>query len=217
MKEAPKPSRYDEVMKFLCSRAPEDILQFLCGWEHIENVESIGAEVSIASRVADRVFSVVVENAEESEPYLVHFEFQSERDRRMGARLLGYAGGLIYNESKKVLPLVWFVGEKRPSHWPEGQWSRVVSEDWSVEGSGAVIHWREIWLPGGYDAFTFFEQAPPALWPFAATMEGSRSADFVEQIYHRLLYLDVEDSLRQDLLLVSAALLSRKHPWHTAR
>lgn len=117
---------FDELMKHLADHFGPQLVAYLGGIDGIESCESVGGEVEITHRLTDRLFRVKAKapDSEMREEFLVHLEFESSYNVRMGRRLGMYGWGIYERENLPVMHLVWYVSEHAPSYWPAGAWQR---------------------------------------------------------------------------------------------
>ncbi len=200
---------FDEMMKRLADAYGAELVGYLGGIEGIASCEAVGGEVEMTHRLTDRVYRVKTQKDGEEESFLVHLEFESSYNPRMGRRLGMYGWGLYEKEELPVMHIVWQVGVDAPSYWPEGAWQRRCEETMVLQGElHASVRWREVWLPGGYDAEAFAKQAPTYLLPFAALMKGAKKP-FIKRLAEAIMESEAQEDRKQDLLAMAAFFFAR--------
>lgn len=121
-----------------------------------------------------------------------------------------YGWGLYEKGSLPVRHLVWYVSEEAPSYWVAGTWKRERKEEMVFGGqTQAWVRWEEFWLPGGYKAADFVEEAPVYLLPFAALMEGEKKP-LCSRLAEAIMESDAAPDRKQDLLVMAAFFLARE-------
>lgn len=201
---------YDALTKQLADHFAPELLVYLHGLEGLQSCESVGSEVEIVHRMSDRFWKVTEEIEGVVYTYLMHIEFESSYDAHIGRRLGVYGWGLFEKEGLPVKQLVWWVGGKQPSYWPNGEWFRTQRLTMApTEEVASWIEWREVWLPGGFEAERFLEEAPPFLLPFATKMKGMNKG-LLGRLYERIMESELSESNRRDLLVMAIFLFSTK-------
>lgn len=200
---------FDALLKHLADHFAPDLLSFLHQTGPLLRCESVGGEVEITHRLSDRFWKVSQEHEGTEYTYLMHMEFEAEYDPHIGRRLGMYGWGLFEKEKLPVSHLVWWVGGKRPSYWPKEAWYRQQRLEMTPRGQvTAFVEWREIWLPGGFQAEQFLQSAPPYLLPFAVLMEGMEPPLLV-RLHNAILGSGLSEDHKQDLLVMAVFFASR--------
>lgn len=201
---------YDPLLKRLADHFGPELLAYLHETEPLKSCESVGGEVEITHRLSDRFWKVTHERDGREHTCLMHVEFESSYDANIGRRLGMYGWGVYQKEKLPVLHLVWWVGTEKPSYWPEGAWYRYRNLDMAPLGEvTAWLKWREVWLPGGHQAESFIQEAPPYLLPFAAKMEKLDKA-LLLRLHDAIMNAQMTEDQRQDLLVMAIFFASEK-------
>lgn len=202
---------FDGLLKHLTDQFAPELLAYLGGLDSLLLCEPVGGEVEIMHRLTDRVWRVEHESDGEVLEYLFHLEFESGTVASIERRLGMYSWALYEKEGLPVRNLVWYVGEKRPTGWPRGEWRVECEADMAI-GSEVVstIRWQEVWLPGGFHATRFVNEAPAYLLPFALLMKGTQKS-LLPQLKHLIQESGLTIEKQHDLLAMVVFFASRKY------
>ncbi len=96
-----QPKHYDVTFKHLLEARPRDALA-LVGVADVLDATLIDADASALSAAADKVLRVTTKRGE----FLVHFEFQSGRDKSLVERMFWYNAVLYHRHAMPVLSVV---------------------------------------------------------------------------------------------------------------
>jgi hypothetical protein len=108
-KKPPKQHQdYDNVLKKTFSRVYQSIIQKLLGLD-VRNVVKIPTSFS-RTKEKRSDFAIKVSRPNEK-PHIVHVEFQSENDKNMDKRELGYYGDYYWEYNLEIIQYVIFLGK----------------------------------------------------------------------------------------------------------
>ena len=116
----PKP--YDDAMKKLVDRHPQDFLRWF--FRNAEFVKQLPYELNVENIYADGLLEAII-NGKQA---LVHIEFQSYNDLRIGERLLEY-NVLASRQYDYLLVYSWVIYLKDCGNVPQSPYIREWSED----------------------------------------------------------------------------------------
>ena len=199
----PEMTPFDGLLKHLADQFAPELLEHLGGQQGLISCEPVGGEVEVMHRLSDRVWRVTQNMNDSEQEYLAHIEFESSYKKDIERRIALYGWALYEKEGLPVKTLLWYVGSERPTSWPRGVWLQERQAE-MVVGTEVIstIRWREVWLPGGYQASDFLDEAPPYLLPFAALMHGMEKP-LLPRLRDAILGAKLSEERRQDLLAMA--------------
>ena len=118
-----QPKHYDVTFKHLLEARPRDALA-LVGVADVLDAALIDADASALSAAADKVLRVTTKRGE----FLVHFEFQSGRDKTLVERMFWYNAVLFHRHALPVLSVVVLLTPKANASNITGE-MRIVTPD----------------------------------------------------------------------------------------
>lgn len=200
--EQPLATPFDGLLKNLADQFATELMADLGGIHSVISCETVGGEVELVHRLTDRVWRVTQEIDGSEVEYLYHLEFESSYTASIGRRFGAYGWGLCERHGLPVRHLLWYVGDKKPTAWPQDTWfqERVYQMKIGAEVLSQT-QWREIWLPGGYKAEQFAKEAPAYLLPFAALMKGLNEG-LLAELQDAILQTGFPDEHKQELLVM---------------
>ena len=209
-KKKDEPTPFDHLLKRHADTYAAELFDDLGGIKDIVDWNAINGEVEIMHRLSDRAWKVKQQKGRTEREFLIHMEFQSQYETGIERRLGMYGWALYEREHLPVKSLVWYVSDQKPSGWPKGQMTRDCYHQMRIgQEVPATLRWREIWLPGKYDAEKFCKQAPVYLLPFSAMMQGIHKG-LIQELHDAIMKSELGEVQKQDLLAISAFFLVRK-------